>query len=502
MTNDDEDPFGAFGSDDDNDDDDVDSEEGEVVHFLVQHFVLQNAQVPLKHRIVAATAPSASLSSALQERGIENLRIIEEIGGKDVFDAVIWMRDITVNEELELYRALGPGACLIYKKQELSLDTLRWEQQDSEMQSSLLVVRRRPRVQCSKQCPWLPNNYPIHKEVERVTSVTVPLAVSEQHDSSSSTAQQRLTPSSIQRAVATLQTYGVCILPRLLPASDCLEWGRAALDDLHHAARLLLEREQVDLHNPVDSVCDPATYRELSMREDLRLDLRDGPAMRQLHSDQGNRIWTVPASTTSGPFFFRGAADLLEIVRQTMNPRDEVLAPGNELGRCNFGGGSSKSHTYQDLRVGPIGGLISLPGAADQALHADIPHLFEHLDCLPAHYINAFTPGYIPNDDSAGQTAFLLQTHRLTVASKYETLEASKVQLWKQHLIRPQLEPGDVVLFDCRVWHFGLANMSKQVERPILYTNMTMHWFTDPKNWDTEKPIFTPDDYKRHDVAL
>ena len=171
------------------------------------------------------------------------------------------------------------------------------------------------------------------------------------------------------------------------------------------------------------------------------------------------------------------------------------LFKGN-FGRYNFDGGGPDG-SFQDLRVGPVGGIVSLPGAADQALHADTPHLFEHISCMPAHYINAFTPG-CPSHDRVGQTALIHTSHCLDFTARYcapddenENQQQQQEQLWK-HLVRPRLELGDVLLFDCRILHFGLANYaSSNVERPLLYTNMTMHWFHDPKNWDDQRSIFS-----------
>ena len=144
-----------------------------------------------------------------------------------------------------------------------------------------------------------------------------------------------------------------------------------------------------------------------------------------------------------------------------------------------------------DLRVGPVGAIISLPGSGDQALHSDTPHLMETYDCLPAHYINIFTPGNAA-DPAVGQTALVHGSHHLSFTA---TVDDNKMS-WIQNLVRPSLDLGDVLLFDCRILHFGLANTSNTIERPLLYTNMTQHWFQDPKNWNDQRPIFT-DNEKR-----
>ena len=213
------------------------------------------------------------------------------------------------------------------------------------------------------------------------------------------------------------------------------------------------------------------------------------------------------AATADEPAcFLRGHPVLLEVIRRTMNPVDAALAPGN-WGRYNFSG-RGPDGSFMDVRVGPVGSIISLPGSADQALHADTPHLMELFDCLPAHYINVFTPGCAA-DPAVGQTALVHGSHRLSFTaaledgshchsdgnhhSRSQNNTANPKLKWIQSLVRPLLDVGDVLLFDCRILHFGLANTSPTVQRPLLYTNVTQHWFHDPKNWDNQRPIFNDD---------
>ena len=143
--------------------------------------------------------------------------------------------------------------------------------------------------------------------------------------------------------------------------------------------------------------------------------------------------------------------------------------------------------------------MISLPGAADQAIHADTPHLFEHID-LPPHYANLFIPavdGRNENNDKEefrgdtllGGTAFIVGTHKL---EKCEHLMNEKNRNERDMFtIRPSLCVGDALIFDCRILHFGMANMSKTSQRrPLLYINLTHTWFVDPKNWEDRERLF------------
>merc|ERR1712172_181007 len=128
-----------------------------------------------------------------------------------------------------------------------------------------------------------------------------------------------------------------------------------------------------------------------------RLDLRHGPALDRIrrrrslrnvkkdgcdgNADEGGNSIVLSSAfdnneynSSGGGVFLRGHESLLEIIFRTMNPRDDTgkrLWLGN-IGRWNFGG-TGNNGSYQNLRLSPVGGIVSLPGSADQALHADTP---------------------------------------------------------------------------------------------------------------------------------
>lgn len=121
---------------------------------------------------------------------------------------------------------------------------------------------------------------------------------------------------------------------------------------------------------------------------------------------------------------------------------------------------------------------MSLPGSIDQTIHADTAHLWTHAE-LPGHYYNLFLPG-VDCPEEAGQTAFVLGTHFLKSCARVMTQEGGQAEL-EEKLIRPHLQVGDALLFDCRILHFGLGNRSTHVWRPMLYINYHQQWFVDPK---------------------
>ena len=392
------------------------------------------------------------------------------------------------------------------------------------------IARRKRKIRAhSSTCPWLSSSHSITNEEERLDLATVALSSHEMAASLSSSSptshpterpvvrsQGLLTEHSIEKAVRNMKNHGYCVLPGLLDTNECLEWGSAVLDSFHEASEILRKRDGVDIYNPQSSKSEPQSYRELSMREDLRLDLRQGPALSRLRAKKegsaevGGKPVTLTAleDRIGDGLFLRGHPSLMEIIRRTMNPREENSSNNNirsssssnknnknplylgNIGRWNFGGRGNDG-SYQDLRVSPVGGIVSLPGSAEQALHADTPHLFEHIPDLPAHYINLFAP-CTAFDEAVGGTAFVHGSHDLAFTAERSSSnpgsdDNASFYPW---LVRPQLSLGDVVLFDCRILHFGLANTSKTVERCICYANTWQDWFHDAKNWDQHRAIF------------
>mmetsp|Transcript_18213 Transcript_18213/g.21029 ORF Transcript_18213/g.21029 Transcript_18213/m.21029 type:complete len:525 (+) Transcript_18213:20-1594(+) len=507
------DVWDAFG-----DDDEISDVEDPVVmegvSFLVMNFVKHNPQLRVSQRFVATT--SSVWKDALEQRGIN----LSQSAGP--CDAVILNEED--NDAFDILKRVIPGGHLLVISRlsnfptQYNLHEAVWRKEILVAMSEDVKLWSIQRASCPiniNSCSWKPT-YPhtkkdteFHHERELLEEATITRSAYELKHKTPS-----LTPHGIDQAVESLNKNGYCIIRSLLDVERCSQWGQAVLNDFKSAAEILLERDLIDLYNPQDSACDPQTYRELSMREDLRLDLRDGPCLREMREQERKECVLIPynASESHVPFILsskregsgnsclRFHPNVIEIVRKTLNPTITNLFKGN-FGRFNFDGGGPDG-SPQNLRVGPMGGIVSLPGSADQAIHADTPHLFETIDCLPAHYINAFCLGaeaqcikdcygFSTGATSVGGTAFVHTSHKLSFTASLENgwTTTTEPQVL-QNLVRPSLKIGDLVLFDCRILHFGLANTSRSVIRPMLYTNMSQAWFHDPKNWDEEKSIF------------
>ena len=88
-----------------------------------------------------------------------------------------------------------------------------------------------------------------------------------------------------------------------------------------------------------------------------------------------------------------------------------------------------------------------------------------------------------------GQTAYVAGSHELAVSARIMAQAGGESELHRR-LLRPHLEAGDALLFDCRVLHFGLGNRSASVQRPVIYVNYHQPWFVDPKNWNNQEKLF------------
>jgi len=478
-----DDCWDVFGSDGEGDAAPDDSAVQAIVSRLAQVFLKTNSQISLSQRTVGVEEDSDAVVSALRLRGMIAIRDVRPGESESMLDldAVVVMRDGV--KIAPLLRALLPGGLLI-TCDECRVDEKHFFRPEIIYSSEELQVwesLKRPIHVHASKCNWLPSSHSLHEEERLLMKATICPSVHECR-----TAQ--LTTSSIEKAVNCLNEFGYCVIRRLLDPGQCEEWGRAVLQSVQTAAKILLERDQVDIYHPHSSRFEPQAYKELSMREDLRFDLRHGPQLASLRERgvNGNAAIVVSGRESGFDGFLRGDANLLEIIRRVMNPKRDNLFKGN-IGRFNFEG-TGPDGSFQDLRMSSVGGIVTLAGCADQAIHADTPHLFEHIADLPAHYINVFAPG-TPFHQDLGGTAFAHGSHSLEFTAKY-CGSGEGYQSVYPHLVRPSMDLGDVVLFDCRILHFGMSNTSVSSERVLLYTNTTQAWFQDPKNWDDRQSIF------------
>ena len=591
----------AFGSDSDSDDD-VDANvagESSDVPFAaaVDSAVLAITQlfasahkitgVALRERVVGIAANDAASLVAMGEARIRERGM--KLGGSTTrCDAAICPIDSSDKDwdmTSQIRRSLLPGGFLFLlhhvdiPSQQLTarLSESTWDVRVAAVNEfddvGITRVQKRACTINSFSCPWMDKVDRIPRQLtskgsnckddfqpldgetflqyERRITCELTISPSASEYASGFEGSAVLSDTNIQRAVSILQQHGLVIVKGLLAPEQTLKWGRAVLSDFDAAAQRLKSHptRPVDLLNPNRSgegmTFEPLSYMEMSMREDLRVDLRHGPAIRELRELDNGLAYDSMASQSKppeksaddGPAIinsqvkgtlesWRFHPSILAIIKGLFNPSTAALAKGN-FGRWNFGG-SGPDGTPQPFRLGQIGSVVSCPGSGDQAIHADTPHLFETMNCHPCHYLNVFTPGYTIGDDqdgiendfdsdglfagdsSMGGTALVHGSHKLSVTAELLGEDENGVavgsdkelqrQLLHLRTLRPALSPGDALIFDNRTLHYGMANTSRGDEtgndrnagrRPLLYLNVSQAWFHDPKNWDEYERIFS-----------
>lgn len=341
-----------------------------------------------------------------------------------------------------------------------------------------------------------------------------------------------LSEENIENAVKALQHHGFVVIPGLFRhSSEQVEsikrYSKAILDDFNTATQILKEKCSVDVFNPGDGN-DPVSYREMAMREDFRVDLRDGPLMKEVRKSMEdtdeNTLKAIGFKVVDGgegtmPTIIDDAKTgsegnqrvrdgyccslrynpfVLDIIRKLQNPQvDNHIQEGKQpmfkgnFGRWNFSGNGPNGRPMP-VRVGQVGSVISIPSCSDQAIHADTPHIFEMHDCLPCHYANLFIfgedqdetkekntsdntdlDGNFNGQNLIGGTAFVNASHKLSVTAALTADEgisaAGDIENTQNEMhmriIRPSLQLGDAVIFDTRTLHFGLANRNRLENR-------------------------------------
>lgn len=124
---------------------------------------------------------------------------------------------------------------------------------------------------------------------------------------------------------------------------------------------------------------------------------------------------------------------LLGVLTETMNPvapqqsallQDDVNIEHGNWGKWNFSGPGPGS--FNGPCIGKTGTIVSLPGCKDQTIHADTPHIFEHVH-LPGHYLNLFMPSVLPSTagGDAPLTLDMLTPTTVTAAAAAATKDAA-----------------------------------------------------------------------------
>eukprot|EP00980_Cylindrotheca_fusiformis_P000380 scaffold91_cov127-Cylindrotheca_fusiformis.AAC.40 len=210
----------------------------------------RNPQVKLTKRVVGLIDPSCTARKALDQRGFT---VLEEGIGMELVDAFVVLKSGDCAEEL--LSKLLPGGVLVADR---SFDVCEADfvaPAFIEGTSCISRVKLAARAHTSS-CPWLSSSFSAVAEQERLLEATIALSAFEVRTSC-------MTDTTVVAAAAKLREYGYVVIKKLLNPEECQKWGRAVLESVHLAAKVLLEKEKVDILNPQMSANEPQTYKEV-----------------------------------------------------------------------------------------------------------------------------------------------------------------------------------------------------------------------------------------------
>lgn len=113
------------------------------------------------------------------------------------------------------------------------------------------------------------------------------------------------------------------------------------------------------------------------MREAYRVDIRNGQHMKKPGSLDSGGACETPQQNS----YFRNNESIFRVLEKVMNPSPENIPAdfhGGNWGRWNFGGLGPDAPPPPPI-AGEMGAVVTLPGCLDQTIHADTPHLFDHV---------------------------------------------------------------------------------------------------------------------------
>lgn len=415
---------------------------------ITQHFssLTKSTGVLLKDRVIGLdiyTNDSAQLErwqnimiERIDGRGMKVVQNIESCEFLQCDAAIIsWRRELDATTEGNTKRALIPGGFLWLiiacedgdNGGDISMQTRLkdypnsiWDVDSASVIFSskdfqVISLQKRACVINAWSCPWMDKQQRIRNHIDKndefpisetdtylqyerrvADRVTISPSVAERNGEHGVTV---LTDTNIQRATEILQKHGLVVIKGLLPPSQIRPWGKAVLSDFNSAVSRLKchPTRPVDLMNPHTAdttdghIFEPLSYKEMAMREDLRVDLRSGPEMEALRRSENEVAYTAMASKApkegsnastrnDGPTIvdsgtmgtatsWRFHPSIIAIIKSIFNPKDIALSKGN-FGRWNFSG-DGPNGTPQSFRLGQIGSVLSCPGSADQAIHAE-----------------------------------------------------------------------------------------------------------------------------------
>ena len=186
-----------------------------------------------------------------------------------------------------------------------------------------------------------------------MASVTIPLSVYER-------AESVLCLESHKKAVRALREKGICIIKGLFSKDHVTHLGKQSLLDFQSAVDILREKG-IDLEKPGEDGPMINNFHELSMREALRCDLRNGKhmkssTMREHKHEIFSTLSYSPSAYSPLPSNLKNNENLREHPSVLRMLREAMHKPGeHELGNWglwNFEGPGPQRDTPPPIKAG------------------------------------------------------------------------------------------------------------------------------------------------------
>lgn len=239
-------------------------------------------------------------------------------------------------------------------------------------------------------------------EYNLLLECTVPLTTYEIYTEFSS--------ATVVKASRACELYGLCVLKGVYDVDTVCAVGEAARGDFQEAVGLLKEDCGVDLLSSSTHTCTKKqgvmqNYQELSMRERKRVDLRDGPRVRAVDARQKKGELNASERLINHKGIDRALHRCMypQASTKPIEGTTSIFVASGNWGRWNFEASGpsalngTSEHNPPPISYSDVGCVCTIPGCVDQTIHADTPHLYDHVQ-LPVHYLHTFIPSARTND--------------------------------------------------------------------------------------------------------
>lgn len=137
-----------------------------------------------------------------------------------------------------------------------------------------------------------------------------------------------------------------------------------------------------------------------------------------------------------------------------------------------------------ETKLSTYSGNTNMPGSENQPVHADVPQLWADLERATPPFGIVINITVVPTSARNGGTEVWPGTHLDTSHNFNEEeikIDADSCEAQRKITppLQPEMEPGDLLLRDIRLWHRGMTNPSSE-PRPMIGLIHWINWWPSP----------------------